>query len=366
MTTSRNLRLLRTIPLILIAVLLLALAMTFFRASAQVSLPLRGESGEMILGLGSIEDTVYSPDGKYIATAGSLGAFLWDAETGDLLRTFGGHTRVVRSVAFSPDGTRVLTGSWDSTAKLWDAETGQEIRTFFTFLHSGFVNSVAFSPDGMRVLTGGGSAAKLWDAETGWKIRTFLGHTGGVNSVAFSPDWMRVLTGSYDGTARIWQLLHLPPQTPVPSSPVPPPPPKGRACFPADTPVWVNGALVQISNVVSGQMVGELHCDLATECLEQIETVEEHEGTFECRDIRLESGNRISVVDAHCFMLDSGQWIAAQGLRSGLRLKTLSGTVGIKSVATRARPFVGKVYNLKVTGVNRYLVSEDGVIVRDY
>ena len=112
------------------------------------------------------------------------------------------------------------------------------------------------------------------------------------------------------------------------------PPPKGRACFIAETPVLVNGALVQISNVVSGQMVGELHCGLATECLEQIETVEEHEGTFECRDIVLEDGNRISVVDAHCFMLDSGQWIAAQDLRSGLRLKTLSGTVGIKSVAT--------------------------------
>ncbi len=154
--------------------------------------------------------------------------------------------------------------------------------------------------------------------------------------------------------------------TAIEISPTPPPPPKGRGCFLADTPVWVNGALVQISNVVSGQMVGEPHCDLATDCLEQIETVEEHEGTFECRDIVLESGNRISVVDAHCFMLDSGQWIAAQDLRSGLRLKTLSGTVGIKSVATRTAPFVGKVYNLKVTGADQYLVSEDGVIVRDY
>ena len=154
--------------------------------------------------------------------------------------------------------------------------------------------------------------------------------------------------------------------TAIEISRTPPPPPKGRGCFLADTSVWVNGALVQISNVVPGQMVGEPRCDLATDCLEQIETVEEHEGTFECRDIVLESGNRISVVDAHCFMLDSGQWIAAQDLRSGLRLKTLSGTVGIKSVATRAVPFVGKVYNLKVTGVDRYLVSEDGVIVRDY
>ncbi len=130
--------------------------------------------------------------------------------------------------------------------------------------------------------------------------------------------------------------------------------------------MWVNGALVRISNVVSGQMVGELHCEAATECLEQIETVEEHEGTFVCRDIVLESGNRISVVDAHCFMLDSGQWIAAQDLRNGLRLKTLNGTVSIKSVTTRAMPFVGKVYNLKVAGSDQYAVGNDGLIVRDW
>ncbi len=118
MTTSRNLRLLRTIPLILFAVLLLALVMTG-SASAQFSFPLRGESGEMILGLGTLEAAVYSPDGKYIATAGSLGAFLWDAETGALLRTFRGHTGLVLSVAFSPDGKRVLTGSDDGTARIW-------------------------------------------------------------------------------------------------------------------------------------------------------------------------------------------------------------------------------------------------------
>ena len=140
------------------AVLLLALAMTG-SASAQVSLPLRGESGEMILGLGTLVAAVYSPDGKHIATAGSLGVFLWDAETGALLRTFRGHTDWVRSVAFSPDGKRVLTGSDDSTAKLWDAETGQEIRTFRG--HTGWLSSVAFSPDGKRVLMAGGDGADL-------------------------------------------------------------------------------------------------------------------------------------------------------------------------------------------------------------
>ncbi len=140
------------------------------------------------------------------------------------------------------------------------------------------------------------------------------------------------------------------------------PPPKGRTCFLADTPVWVNGALVQISKVTAGQTVGKVGC-VATE---QIEKVEEHEGTFECRDITLESGNRISVVDAHCFMLDSGRWVAVQNLQSGMKLKSLNGTVAIKSVVTRAMPFVGKVYNLKVNNSEKYMVGKDGVVVRDF
>jgi len=137
------------------------------------------------------------------------------------------------------------------------------------------------------------------------------------------------------------------------------PPPKGRGCFLADTPVWVNGALVQISKVTAGQKVG---C-LATASLEKLE---EHEGTFECRDITLENGNSISVVDAHCFMLDSGQWVAAQNLQSGMNLKSLNGAVAIKSVVTRATPFVGKVYNLKVKSSEKYMVGKNGVIVRDF
>jgi prepilin-type N-terminal cleavage/methylation domain-containing protein len=127
------------------------------------------------------------------------------------------------------------------------------------------------------------------------------------------------------------------------------PPPKGRTCFVADTPAMVNGKNIQISKVAAGRT---------------IETVQEHEGTFLCRDIVLESGNTIGVVDAHCFMLDSGQWVAAQNLTSGQRLKTLTGTVGIKSITTRS--YTGKVYNLKVQGSDQYMVGEDSVIVRDF
>ena len=137
------------------------------------------------------------------------------------------------------------------------------------------------------------------------------------------------------------------------------PPPKGRGCFLADTPVWVNGALVQISKAVAGQSI---NCLAAT----SLEKLEEHEGSFECRDITLENGNSISVVCAHCFMDDSGQWVAAQNLESGMKLKSLNGTVTIKSVVTRTMPFVGKVYNLKVSGSEKYNVGKDGVVVRDF
>jgi len=141
------------------------------------------------------------------------------------------------------------------------------------------------------------------------------------------------------------------------------PGPKGRECFPADTPVWVNGKLVQISKVTAGQTVGKVGC-LATAV--QIEKLQEHQGTFECRDITLENGSRISVVAAHRFMLDSGRWVAAQDLISGLKLKSLNGSVAIRSVVKRAVPFVGKVYNLKVKDSEQYLVGEDGVVVRDW
>jgi WD40 repeat protein len=123
--------------------------------------------------------------------------------------TLAGHTDQVTAVAFSPDGTRVLTGSGDNTARLWDAATGRAVATLAG--HTYAVTAVAFSPDGTRILTGSDDgAARLWDAATGKTMATLAGHTNPVVAVAFSRDGTRVLTGSRDNTARLWTVFKSP------------------------------------------------------------------------------------------------------------------------------------------------------------
>jgi WD40 repeat protein/uncharacterized caspase-like protein len=152
----------------------------------------------------ALSSVAFSPDGTKVLTGSHDNtARLWDASTGALVRSFEGHAWAVWSVAFSPDGTKVLTGSDDSTARLWDASTGALVHTFEG--HAEAVLSVAFSPDGTKVLTGSADkTARLWDAKTGTLVRSFEGHAEVLWSVAFSPDGTKVLTGSADKTARLW------------------------------------------------------------------------------------------------------------------------------------------------------------------
>jgi WD40 repeat protein len=187
-----------------------------------------------------------SRDGRQVLTTDSIGdrsnrryiASLWDAVSGSQLRVFDGHSDYLYSVAFSPDGQYLLTGSSDHSTILWDALTGERIRSFADTVA---VRSVAFSvdgryvltcvlgaaelwsrtsgevlqqyydadttcaalsPAGQHVLTGAGRKAILWDMH-GNKLRTFESNAD-VRSIAFSPDGRQILTGWSDGTAILW------------------------------------------------------------------------------------------------------------------------------------------------------------------
>jgi TIR domain/WD domain, G-beta repeat len=170
----------------------------------------RTEWGERVIFAGHTEPVLairFSPDGTRVLTGSSdTTARLWDAASGKPIAILAGHKGPVWAVAFSPDGTRVLTGSGDGTARLWDAVSGKPIATLAG--HTGFVRATAFSSDGTRILTGSDdNTARLWDAVSGKPIATLAGHTGAVWAVAFSPDGTRVLTGSDDNTARLWRVF---------------------------------------------------------------------------------------------------------------------------------------------------------------
>jgi WD40 repeat protein len=154
----------------------------------------------------AIASVAFSPDGTRIVSGSEDKTLrLWDAKTGEPIGApLTGHEDRVSSVAFSPDGTRIASGSVDHTLRLWDAKTGEPIGAPLAG-HEGYVSSIAFSPDGTRIVSGSGDETlRLWDAKTGKPIGAPLnGHKGHVSSIAFSPDGMRIVSGG-SGALRLW------------------------------------------------------------------------------------------------------------------------------------------------------------------
>ena len=153
---------------------------------------------------GSMDNMQYSPDGKLLAVASSIGVWLYDTETYQELALLTGHTRLVSSVCFSPDGRILASGSWDETVKLWDVATGTLQRTLNSF---GSVTGVHFSPDG-RTLAVESSSEDFWgiallDVSTGTP-RAWLGDD--VLSMDFSPDGQTLATSDVDDKVRLWDV----------------------------------------------------------------------------------------------------------------------------------------------------------------
>ncbi|MBI2929130.1 MAG: serine/threonine protein kinase, partial [Verrucomicrobia bacterium] len=155
--------------------------------------------------LQAVFSVAFSPDGQQIVTGSEdQTAKVWEVASGRELLTLKGHSAPIGSVAFSPDGQRIVTGSEDQTAKVWEAASGRELLTLKG--HSTRINFVAFSPDGQRIVTGSGDqTAKVWEAASGRELLTLKGHNAPINAVAFSPDGQRIVTGSGDQTAKVWE-----------------------------------------------------------------------------------------------------------------------------------------------------------------
>src|SRR5262245_26720734 len=166
-----------------------------------------------------VTSLAYSPDGLRIATGSADGTVkLWEATTGALIRTHEGHTGLVYALAFSPDGTRLASASHngDGKIRITDVATGREMDPLNDGGHT--IWGLAFSPDGVHLASASDKTVKIWDTTAGKQKDTLEGQAARVNSVAYSRDGKRLAAGVDGTTVKVWDATTL---KVIPIGPIP-------------------------------------------------------------------------------------------------------------------------------------------------
>jgi WD40 repeat protein len=157
------------------------------------------------------DDTVYglaySPDGTRLVSGGmDFNAVVWDTATGHPVGSrLSGHSDSIFNMAFSPNGRYVASASPDHSVMLWNMETGEERRLLG---HSDWVTKVAFSPDSTILASASyDDTITLWDVASGELRATLSGHTDDVRALAFSPDGSVLASGGADKRILLWSVV---------------------------------------------------------------------------------------------------------------------------------------------------------------
>jgi serine/threonine protein kinase len=152
-----------------------------------------------------VRSVAISPDGKMLASGSADKTIkLWNLANGQAIRTLTGHKDWVVATAINPDSTLLASGSSDKTIKLWNLKTGKLLHTFKG--HNDWISSLAFSPDGKTLASASADETiKLWNVETLEEIRSLKGHTNDVNALAISPDGKTIASGSFRDI-KLWNL----------------------------------------------------------------------------------------------------------------------------------------------------------------